>query len=345
MISPQRVAPGDKIAVLSPAWAAPAYFPQLHEQALERLKSELCVEPVEYPTTRAMGATPAQRAADINAAFADPSIRAIFTTVGGDDLIEVVPLLDPELPVADPKPFFGYSDNTNILNWLWQLGVSSFHGGSTMVHLTGPHLDAAHIHTLKAAMFAEGDVILPASQTSQDYGFDWSDPRALSEPSPRGPALPLEFFGNESPVRGRTWGGCLEVIDQLAIADRLPDADELEGTILIFETSELLPPADYVGRWIRAMGERGYLDATAGLAFARPVVADRDKPGESESDLYAKRMAYYEFLLSNIARYREDLTVCLDLPFGHTRPQVILPYGGEITLDPLNHAVIGHFND
>ncbi|MDP9801291.1 muramoyltetrapeptide carboxypeptidase LdcA involved in peptidoglycan recycling [Arcanobacterium wilhelmae] len=343
MISPTPVQPGDRVAVLSPAWAAPAYFSEVHEQALERIRTELGLEPVEYPTTRKMGATPAERAADINAAFADPSIRAILSTVGGDDQIQVVPLLDPALPVADPKPFFGYSDNTNILNWLWGLGVGAYHGGSTMVHLTGPHIDAAHIHTLRAALFGEGDVVIPASQTSQDYGWDWSDPRALTEPSPRGPALPIEFFGKEEPVRGRTWGGCLEVLDQLAFAGRLPAASELEGAILIFETSEQIPPADFVGRWVRAMGERGYLDAAAGLAFARPVVADRDHPEVPESELAAKRMAYYEYLLANISRYREDLTVCLDLPFGHTRPQVVLPYGGEITLDPANRAVIGHY--
>jgi muramoyltetrapeptide carboxypeptidase LdcA involved in peptidoglycan recycling len=36
------------------------------------------------------------------------------------------------------KPFFGYSDNTNLLLYLWNLGVIGFHGGSTMVTLRGP---------------------------------------------------------------------------------------------------------------------------------------------------------------------------------------------------------------
>ena len=37
----------------------------------------------------------------------------------------------------DPKPFLGYSDNTNLLHWLWSSGVAGFYGGSTQVHL-GP---------------------------------------------------------------------------------------------------------------------------------------------------------------------------------------------------------------
>lgn len=337
------ISAGDKIAVLSPAWAAPAYFPAVHEQAMARVEELLGVEVVEYPTTRQMGASPQERARDVNAAFEDPDIRAIFTTVGGDDQIQVIRHLDPALPQADPKPFFGYSDNTNILNWLWNNGVSAFHGGSTMVHFgPGPGVDTEHLQTIKAALFGGGDVVLPATISSQDYGFDWSEERALSEPSASGPALPVEFLGTDDVVRGRTWGGCFEVVDQLAMAGRLPSAADLEGAILLFETSELVPPPDFVGRWIRALGERGYLEAAAGLAFARPVVDDRERPAPSHV-LEARHDAYTEYLLSNVARYRDDLLVCLGLPFGHTKPQLVIPYGGEITLDPREQQVIAHY--
>jgi muramoyltetrapeptide carboxypeptidase LdcA involved in peptidoglycan recycling len=57
----------------------------------------------------------ARRAADLNAAFADPSIRAILATIGGEDQITVIPHLEALAVRADPKPFVGYSDNTRIL--------------------------------------------------------------------------------------------------------------------------------------------------------------------------------------------------------------------------------------
>lgn len=342
VVTPAPLHPGDRVAILSPAWAAPAYFPQLHQQAMDRVRRLLDLEPVEFPTTATMGCSPQQRADDINAAFADPSIRAILTTVGGDDQITVTPFLDPDLAQADPKPFFGYSDNTNISNWLWRNGVGSFYGGATQVHLGPAQVDDLHLRTLKAALFGGGDVVLTTPEESEDFGFDWSDPAALTTPAPRTPAPPVEFIGSDNVVRGRTWGGCLEVLDQLALAGRLPDAAELEGTILIFETSEIMPPPDFVGRWIRAMGERGYFHAASGVAFAQPVVADRDNPAPHEY-LDARREAYAEYLLSNIARYRTDLTVCLNVPFGHTRPQAILPYGGEITLDPQSETVTAHY--
>src|SRR5690606_19044926 len=153
MLTPPKLVPGDRVAILSPAFAAPAVAPELHEQALRRLTELTGLIPVEYPTTRQLEASSEARAADVNAAFADPSIRAILATIGGDDQITVVPHLDPVAAQADPKPFVGYSDNTNILNWLWGHGIPGFHGGSTAVHLgPGPAVDEIHLRSLRAAL-------------------------------------------------------------------------------------------------------------------------------------------------------------------------------------------------
>src|SRR3979411_2852676 len=100
-----------------------------------RRRDETGLEPVEYPTTRQLGASPQDRAADLMAAFADPGIRAVLAPLGGAAQLTAPPFLDPAVVAANPKAFVGYSDNTNLLNWLWNLGMVSYHGGSTMVHL------------------------------------------------------------------------------------------------------------------------------------------------------------------------------------------------------------------
>ena len=104
---------------------------------MERLTELTGLVPVEYPTTRRLGADPRDRAADLMAAFADPSIRAVLATVGGDDQVRVVGHLDPEVARADPKPFLGYSDNTNLLAWLHAAGVAAFRNGSSSLHEMG----------------------------------------------------------------------------------------------------------------------------------------------------------------------------------------------------------------
>lgn len=84
-----RLRPGDRVAVLSPSFAAPGFAPAVHAQAMARIESELGLVPVEFATTRLLGASPEARAADVNAAFADESIRAVFASIGGGDQITV----------------------------------------------------------------------------------------------------------------------------------------------------------------------------------------------------------------------------------------------------------------
>ncbi|WP_353616710.1 hypothetical protein [Arthrobacter sp. AQ5-05] len=98
---------------------------------------------------------------------------------------------------ANPKPFFGCSDNTNLLNRLWCHGVPGTYGGSTQVHLgAGPG-------------------------TSGDFGPDRRSPEALTGFGDREPTEPWRWAGPEPTVEGLTWGGGFEVVDQLTVADRL----------------------------------------------------------------------------------------------------------------------------
>lgn len=344
MLSVPKLVPGDRVAILSPAFAAPAVAPVLHEQAVQRLRDITGLVPVEYPTTRLLGASPEARATDVNAAFADPSIRGIIATIGGDDQILVVPHLDAALAQADPKPFIGYSDNTNILNWLWELGVPGYYGGSTAVHLgPGPAVDDVHLRSLRAALLDGGELELTEPGESEDVGKHWDDPRALTEYGDRESTEPWAWSGPAKRVEGQAWGGCLEVIDQLAIADRLPPVRALEGGILLLETSEERPPANWVGRWLRGLGERGILSAAAGVVIARPPVSDFEfHPSPEEAQ--ALREAQRDSVIETVSRYNPEAVVCVGVPFGHTRPQWIVPYGGRITLDGAHRTVSADYS-
>ena len=102
-VPPGKLSAGDRVAVVSPSYAAPGRFPARHEVAMRRLRDEFGLEPVEYPTTRRVGATPKDRATDLMAAFADPDIRAVLATIGGDDQLTVLKHLDPEVFRADVR--------------------------------------------------------------------------------------------------------------------------------------------------------------------------------------------------------------------------------------------------
>ena len=44
-------------------------------------------------------------------------------------------------------------------------------------------------------------------------------------------------------------------------------------------------------------------------------------------------------MIEVVSRYNPDAVVCVGVPFGHTRPQWILPYGGEVTVDGVERRV------
>ncbi|MEU5562319.1 S66 family peptidase [Micromonospora musae] len=336
---PPKPKPGDRVAVVSPSAGLPAIFPHVYELGLRRLREEFGLEPVEYPTTRVMGAAPRDRARDLTAAFADPSITAVLATVGGDDLITVTPHLDDAVLRANPKPYFGYSDNTNVLNHLHRLGVVAYHGGSVLVHLGragAPH--RLTFDSLRAALFTSGWYELTPAREWGDEPRDWRDPAALAEEPVMFPGEGWRWQGPERVVQGPTWGGNLEILHWLLAADRVPSAAELAGSVLILETSEELPPDTEVFRIVRNMGERGLLAGFPAIVVGRPKAWEFDKPHTLEQRI-AWGEAQRAAVTKALAAYRPDAVVVFDVDLGHTDPQLIIPYGGEMRIDATERRI------
>ena len=174
---PPKPVRGDRVAVLSPSSGLPAKLPLPFELGLRRLREDVGLVPVEYPTTRQMGADPRDRARDVMAAFADPSIKAVMASIGGAAQIRILPHLDRGVIAANPKPFFGYSDNTNLILYLWNSGIVTYYGGSVMYHLGRPGaLHSLSTDSLRAALFTSGEYELSAASTWRDEDSDWADP-------------------------------------------------------------------------------------------------------------------------------------------------------------------------
>ncbi|WP_418060476.1 S66 family peptidase [Pimelobacter simplex] len=344
LVHPPKARPGDRIAVLSPSFAAPAVAPEVHEQALRRLAEVTGLVPVEYPTTRKLGATAEERAADLNAAFADPDIRAVIATIGGDDQITVIPHLDADAVRRDPKPFLGTSDNTNLHQWLWSQGIASFYGGSTQVHVgPGPGLDPEHATSLRAALLDGGRIEVTDPGESEDIGKDWNDPLALTQYGDREPTEPWHWAGPAREVTGPTWGGCVEILEWVLAAGRFTaEPEDLDGGVILLETSEELMPANEVGWIVRNLGERGLLARASAVLLARPPVSDfvRRPDAAERARLRAEQR---DVVVDLVARYQPEAVVCVGVPFGHTRPQWILPHGGSVTIDGANRKVYADY--
>ncbi|AVZ72388.1 LD-carboxypeptidase [Streptomyces lunaelactis] len=332
---PPKPRPGDRIGVISPSSGLPGLLPMPYELGLLRLEKDFGLVPVEYPASRKMGATPRERADDIHAAFQDPSVRAVMASIGGDDQITVLPLLDRELIRDNPKPFFGYSDNTNLLAWLWNTGVVGYHGASVMTELGRPGaMDPHTAESVRAALFSSGTYELRPAERFRDADRDWADPATFTaEPKTR-PGGGWSWYGPQHVVDGRSWGGNLEVLSWLLMSDREIQAglSAYDGCVLFLETSEELPRATEVFRILRNMGERGLLRRFPALLMGRPKTWSFEQPNDRASaERYASEQR--EAVQRALAEYAPDTMAVFDVDLGHTDPQLVIPYGGSVRVD------------
>ncbi|GLW11629.1 LD-carboxypeptidase [Microtetraspora sp. NBRC 13810] len=332
---PDKPKPGGRVAVLSPGSALPAIFPAPYELGLTRLREEFGLVPVEYPTTREFGASPAARAADVNAAFADPSISAVLTSIGGEDQIKVLRHLDPDVLRAHPKPFFGLSDNTNLCNYLWNLGVVSYYGGTIMtVFGRGGAMHPQSAEAVRAALFTHDEYDLRPAESFTDIDRDWNEPALLESEPDMLPGEGWQWHGPGHAVSGRSWGGCLEIVDwNLRAGIHIREPAAYDGCVLFLETSESLPDAAYVYQVLVGMGERGLLERFGAAIIGRPkawALHDRLSPERKAAFVAAQRDA----VLRAFGEYNPGIPLVLNVDIGHTDPQLVVPYGGTVTVDP-----------
>lgn len=331
---PPKPSPGDAVAIVSPSGRAAARFPAPYELGLRRLRDEFGLDPVEYPTTRSPTASPQERARDLEAAFADSSIRAVIASIGGEDQLKVLRHLDPAVLAADPKPFLGYSDNTNLHLFLWRLGLVSYHGGAVMVQLGRP--GAMHPATrlsLERALLGHGTYELEPPGESGDVEGSWADPASLEREPPLDVAAPWSWHGPAESVTGPGWGGSLEIVDfHLRTGTYLGPDEQYDGAVLFLETSEELPDESFVARVLMCMGERGLLQRFAAIVWGRPKAWSHEQPnGAAEKARYVEEQR--DAVLEAAAEYHPAVPLVFGVDLGHTDPQYVVPSGGAITVD------------
>ncbi len=339
-IRPATLHLGDKIAALSPSLGLPELFPAVYELGLQRLREVFQLEPVEYPTTRKMNAPLEDQVRDFQAAIANPEIKGILCSIGGEGQIKLLKYLDSELIKAHPKPFFGYSDNTNLHLFLWNLGIVSYYGGSIMVHLGRAGMMHPYtVASLKKAFFERGTFEIMPPKEYTDELIDWEDKKILTLPPKMYANTGWKWFNEEQKVDGVTWGGCLEILNLNLQANRyiLPN-DAYSGKILYLETSEELPSAAYVYDTLMCMGERGLLQQFAAVIVAKPTAWSFEHPNTlAEKAKYVQEQE--EAILAALHEYHPETLIVFNLDFGHTDPQMIFPNGSHVTIDGIQKRI------
>lgn len=130
ILKPPRLKIGDTVGLISPA--SPINSRDIEEArrvlAALGLKVKLGAHLLNRHSLYLAG-TDAERAADVNAMFADSSVQAIIAMRGGWGCNRILPLLEYNHYRASPKILMGYSDITALLLAIYaQSGIVTFHG-------------------------------------------------------------------------------------------------------------------------------------------------------------------------------------------------------------------------
>ena len=199
------------IRIISPASAIDSQWIHRAQSRLEQWGFRVSVSEHAYGNIGRFSATDEERLADINAAFADPTVDIILCSRGGYGLQRIVDrIVLPQRPVEQWPLLVGYSDITALHNLLGLHGVPSLHANMCKDLSLLPNDDIALV--AEREFLTASHIPSPLSLTSHLLPLTY-------HPSPHHANIPYTIHHTESSslnrrgeVQGRLIGGNLSVL-------------------------------------------------------------------------------------------------------------------------------------
>ena len=299
-IKPPRLAPGDTVGLVDPASAT--FLRQDVEIVTETLTAMgFNVKRGAHLMDRYgyLAGRDRDRAADLNALFADRTVKAVLAVRGGWGSARLLPYLDFDLIRRHPKVLVGYSDLTALLNAVHaRTGLVTFHGPVGVSTWTA--FSAEHARRV----LVDGEALTMANPVEiKDTPIQIEDRVQTITPGV---------------ARGRLVGGNLTVLSALVGTPYLPD---FEGAVLFLE--DVREQIYRIDRMLTHLALAGILGKVRGVVFGK---CTRCEPGEGYGSLTLEEVF-------------DDHIKPLDVPawhgamIGHVDKQFTLPIGVEAEID------------
>ncbi|MBE9126733.1 MULTISPECIES: LD-carboxypeptidase [unclassified Coleofasciculus] len=129
LLKPQRLKAGDTVGLISPAGRVDRETIDQFTQVIAKLGLKVKLGTHSLDQYGYLAGQDADRAADVNAMFADTSVQALFALGGGWGCNRILPLLDYDLIRRNPKIIMGFSDVTSML-YLYSFKTLELSGSS-----------------------------------------------------------------------------------------------------------------------------------------------------------------------------------------------------------------------
>lgn len=301
LVKPSRLRAGDTVGLIEPAgFTDDAFDLDLVKETIVAMGLKPKAAPHLAGRYGYLAGTDADRAADVNAMFADSQVRAVFAVRGGWGCARILPRLDFAMIRRNPKLLVGFSDITALhLAFAARAGFTTIHGPNAASSWGAFSWDA-----FRAVAFDAGTPTFATPVGQEDR---------LAQRNGR-----IRTF-RPGVARGRLLGGNLTVLTALMGTAYLPD---FTGAILFIEDIGEQPYR--IDRMLTQLSLAGVLGGLAGVAFGQ--CTDCGPSGAS----------YGGFTLSEVLQQHLEP---LGIPafqggqFGHVANQYSLPLGIQAEMD------------
>jgi muramoyltetrapeptide carboxypeptidase len=248
ILKPPPLRRGDTIGIVAPASNIQRDQLELGVARLRELGYQVVLGDSVLDKDLYFAGSPQARARDLMQMFERSDVKAVVCARGGYGANYLLPLLDLDVIVRNPKPLIGYSDVTCLLTWLHdEIGLVTFHG--PMAAKDFAHNDGVDLESWFSAL--EGN-----------SKFEVTPTKALAS----------------GEAEGELYGGCLSI---LAASLGTPYEFESGDTILFLEDIGTKPYQ--VDRMLMQIKYAGKFDGVRAIVFG--LMQDCVQPGGQDYTL------------------------------------------------------------
>lgn len=301
IVRPKRLRPGDVIGLIDPASAT--WEPvdvDIVEESLAALGFKAKRGPNLLNRRGYFAGTDEQRAADINALFADPEVKAIHCVRGGWGSARLLPLLDWAALARTPKVLLGYSDITALLLSLHaKTGLVTFHGP-----VGASQWNPFNVGWMKRVLM-DGEAVTFENVKEIDKDDLTQTENRVQTITP-------------GTARGRLLGGNLTVLTAIVGSGYLPAWDD---SVLFLEDVQEAPYR--IDRMLTQLKLAGILSKARAVIFGHCTKCD---PGEGFGSLTLTDVLRDHLAPLGVPAWRGAM-------IGHIERQFTLPVGVQVEVD------------
>ena len=317
---------GDTIGIFSPSSPITHLCPIRFQRAKDFLKNkgfEIIEGSLTGKTDFYRSGSIKERAEELNELIRNPKVKCIMSTIGGMNSNSILPYIDYEAFMKNPKIIVGYSDATAILLAIYaQTGISTYYGPALVASFGEfpPFVEETYKYFKNILM---DEISLPYKFEKPDY---WTQEFINWETQDRGKELNINDWITvlDGKAIGRIIGGNLNTMQGIWGSKYMPEIKK--GDILFIEDS--LKDAATIERSFSLLKLNGVFDKVSGIILGKHEGFNDQGTGRKP----------YEILLEVLGDIK--LPILADFDCCHTHPMLTLPIGCTVELDATEKSVV-----